>query len=132
MRGLRPRRFASPAVFFIVLPRKSLHFYLDTATFLHITRLLLVFLQQNIVVGQLFCQLYTTVITMKCLSNNQTLNYYMQYAFCDEFGAFGFTFEKPNVSTHFIITAIIVNDSDMPALRDSVEAVRKNIFRQER
>lgn len=56
----------------------------------------------------------------------------MQYAFCDEFGAFGFSFEKPNVSTHFIITAIIVNDSDMPALRDSVEAVRKNIFRLER
>lgn len=80
------------------------------------------------VVGQLFCQLYTTVITMKCLSNNQTLKYYMQYAFCDEFGAFGFTFEKPNVSTHFIITAIIVNDSDMPALRDSVEAVRKKHF----
>lgn len=52
----------------------------------------------------------------------------MQYAFCDEFGAFGFSFEKPNVSTHFIITAIIVNDSDMPALRDSVEAVRKKHF----
>ena len=52
----------------------------------------------------------------------------MQYAFCDEFGAFGFTFEKPNVSTHFIITAIIVNDSDMSALRDSVEAVRKKHF----
>lgn len=84
------------------------------------------------VVGQLFCQLYTTVITMKCLSNNQTLKHYMQYAFCDEFGAFGFTFEKPNVSTHFIITAIIVNDSDMPALRDSVEAVRKKHFSDRR
>lgn len=80
------------------------------------------------VVSQLFCLLHTTVITMKCLSNNQTLKYYMQYAFCDEFGAFGFTFEKPNVSIHFIITAIIVNDSDMPALRDSVEAVRKKHF----
>lgn len=41
-------------------------------TFLHITRLLLVFSQLNMVVGQPFCQLYTTVITMKCLSNNQT------------------------------------------------------------
>lgn len=80
------------------------------------------------VVSQLFCLFHTTVITMKCLSNNQTLKYYMQYAFCDEFGAFGFTFEKPNVSIHFIITAIIVNDSDMPALRDSVEAVRKKHF----
>lgn len=59
-------------------------------TFLHITRLLLVFLQMNMVVGQLFCQLYTTVITMKCLSNNQTLKYYMQYTFCDEFGKIWF------------------------------------------
>ena len=65
---------------------------------------------------------------MKCLSNYQALKYYMQYAFCDEFGAFGFTFEKPNVSTHFIITAIIVNDSDMSALRDSVEEIRKKHF----
>lgn len=59
-------------------------------TFLHITRLLLVFSQLNMVVGQLFCQLYTTVITMKCLSNNQTPKYYMQYAFCDEFGKIWF------------------------------------------
>ena len=44
----------------------------------------------NMVVGQLFCQLYTTVITMKCLSNNQTLKYYMQYTFCDEFGKIWF------------------------------------------
>ena len=59
-------------------------------TFSHITRLLLVFLQLNMVVGQPFCQLYTTVMTMKCLSNNQTLKYYMQYAFCDEFGKIWF------------------------------------------
>lgn len=64
------------------------------------------------VVSLLFFQLYTTVITMKCLSNYQALKYYMQYAFCDEFGAFGFTFERPDVSTHFVITTIIVNDSD--------------------
>lgn len=30
----------------------------------------------------------------------------MLYAFCDEFGAFGFDFEKDNVSSHFIIAAI--------------------------
>lgn len=52
----------------------------------------------------------------------------MQYAFCDEFGGFGFAFDKQGVSTHFIITAIIVNESDFPSLRDSVEKIRKKFF----
>ena len=52
----------------------------------------------------------------------------MQYAFCDEFGAFGFAFDKPNVSTHFIITAIIVNENDLASLCNSVEAIRKKYF----
>lgn len=52
----------------------------------------------------------------------------MQYAFCDEFGAYGFAFDKPNVSTHFIITAIIVNECDLTELTNSVEAIRKRFF----
>ena len=52
----------------------------------------------------------------------------MQYAFCDEFGAYGFAFDKPGVTTHFIITAIIVNEEDLPSLRSSVEEIRKKHF----
>lgn len=54
--------------------------------------------------------------------------YHMQYAFCDEFGAFGYSFDKPGVSTHFIITAIIVNEEDLSSLRVSVENIRKKHF----
>ncbi len=31
------------------------------------------------------------------------------YAFTDEFGSFGWDFEKENVSTHFIITIHLIN-----------------------
>ncbi len=54
----------------------------------------------------------------------------MQYAFCDEFGAYGFGFDKPNVTTHFIVTAIIVNECDLPELKASVEAIRKEFFQK--
>ena len=39
------------------------------------------------------------------------------YAFTDESGAFGWDIENPNVSTHFIITAIIVKEPDLEGLR---------------
>lgn len=35
-----------------------------------------------------------------------------KYAFIDEFGSFGFKFEDEGCSTHFIITAIIVDKDD--------------------
>lgn len=50
------------------------------------------------------------------------------YAFIDEFGAYGFDFEKENVSTHFIVTAAIVNESEKQSVVSNVEAIRKKYF----
>lgn len=50
------------------------------------------------------------------------------YAFTDEFGSFGWDFEKENVSTHFIIAAIIVKESELNSLRLEVEEIRKHYF----
>lgn len=50
------------------------------------------------------------------------------YAFTDESGAFGWDFNKPGVSTHFVITAIIVRESKLFELRDSIEDIRKKYF----
>lgn len=52
----------------------------------------------------------------------------MQYVFCDEFGAFGYNFDKENVSTHFLIVAVIVNDEDLNRVKEGAEAVRKKYF----
>ena len=46
------------------------------------------------------------------------------YAFTDESGAFGWDIENPNVSTHFIITAIIVKGPDLEGF------TQKSIFKQ--
>lgn len=54
----------------------------------------------------------------------------MLYAFCDEFGAYGFDFEKENVSTHFIIATIIVKDSDLDLLNQEVEKIRTYHFQK--
>lgn len=50
------------------------------------------------------------------------------YAFTDEYGAFGWDFSKAGVSTHFIITAIIVKEQDVNLLTDEMEKVRKYYF----
>ena len=50
------------------------------------------------------------------------------YAFTDESGAFGWDFNNRSVSTHFIITAILVKEDERIALNDAVEAVRKKHF----
>lgn len=50
------------------------------------------------------------------------------YAFTDEYGAFGFDLDNPNVSTCFIITAILVRESDLPAYTEGAEAIRKTYF----
>lgn len=50
------------------------------------------------------------------------------YAYTDESGAFGWDLENPNVSTHFVITAIIVQESELQALKGSVENIRKKHF----
>lgn len=50
------------------------------------------------------------------------------YAFTDEYGAFGYDLDNPSVSTHFIITAVIVKDSDLEAYETGAEAIRKKYF----
>lgn len=50
------------------------------------------------------------------------------YAFIDESGAFGWELDNINVSTHFIITAIIVKESAVDHLRTEAELLRKKHF----
>ena len=50
------------------------------------------------------------------------------YAFTDEYGAFGWDLNNPTVSTHFIITAIIVKESDLASFTEKAEALRKKHF----
>lgn len=40
------------------------------------------------------------------------------HVFLDEAGAFGFDFSKPNCSSHFIIVAALVNESQLNAVTD--------------
>lgn len=50
------------------------------------------------------------------------------YAFTDEYGSFGWNFDKPDVSTHFIITAIIIEKANLNRVRNEAEAIRKRFF----
>lgn len=50
------------------------------------------------------------------------------YAFTDEYGAFGWDIDNPSVSTHFIITAIIVKESEVECFTQKAEALRKKHF----
>jgi len=50
------------------------------------------------------------------------------YAFTDEYGAFGYDLDNPSVSTHFIITAVIVKESDLEAYETGAESIRKKHF----
>jgi len=52
----------------------------------------------------------------------------MLYAFCDEFGAFGFDFEKDNVSSHFIVAAIIVEEEQLDFVQQEAERIRQRFF----
>lgn len=49
-------------------------------------------------------------------------------AYIDEYGAFGFQLDKPNVSTHFIITAIIVEESNVQELADKTNIMAGSIY----
>lgn len=51
-----------------------------------------------------------------------------KYAYVDEFGAFGYNFESEGCSTHFIITAIIVDEKDISAVKQNVEIIRDKYF----
>lgn len=50
------------------------------------------------------------------------------YAFTDESGAFGWDLDNTNVSTHFIISAILVKETELDEVRCAVDAVRKKYF----
>jgi len=50
------------------------------------------------------------------------------FAFTDESGAFGWDLDNETVSTHFLITAILVKESDLYGLRNSVESIRQKYF----
>jgi len=50
------------------------------------------------------------------------------FAYIDEFGAYGFDFDKEDVSTHFIVTAAIVNEADKESVINSVDEIRKRFF----
>jgi Protein of unknown function (DUF3800) len=49
----------------------------------------------------------------------------IQYAFINEFGNYGFDFEQPDVSTHFIIVSILVKGSDKEILEQEFKGLRQ-------
>lgn len=49
----------------------------------------------------------------------------IQYGFLDEFGDYRFDFEKSDVSTHFIIVAILVKDSNKARLEQEMDRIRQ-------
>lgn len=52
----------------------------------------------------------------------------VKYAFIDESGNYGFNFQSEGNSTHFIITAVIVDKNKLPDLEKAVEDLRKKYF----
>lgn len=58
------------------------------------------------------------------------MGYSENIAFIDEFGTNSFEFEKQDVSTHFIITCILINKSKAESTIKFLENIRKNNFQQ--
>jgi len=52
------------------------------------------------------------------------------YAFTDEYGQFGWDLDKPDVSSCFIITAIIVKESNVESYKQQAEEIRKRYFQK--
>ncbi len=50
------------------------------------------------------------------------------YAFTDEYGQFGWDLSKPDVSSCFIITAVLVKESELQVFTDGAEEIRKRYF----
>lgn len=50
------------------------------------------------------------------------------FAFTDEYGSFGWKLDSPDVSTHFIITSIIIEESKIDEVRKKAEEIRKHFF----
>ena len=52
-----------------------------------------------------------------------------KYAFIDEFGAFGYDFDNQGCTTHFLIGAVIVDESNLSFV---LRIFEKNIFNKEK
>lgn len=52
----------------------------------------------------------------------------MKSAYIDEYGAFGFQFDKPNCSSHFLICAIILDDNEKDIVEQELEKIRVKYF----
>ena len=50
------------------------------------------------------------------------------FAYTDESGAFGWNFDLPNVSTHFVIASVIVKEDNLSSLQESLEGIRQKYF----
>ena len=62
------------------------------------------------------------------MKDNAVLNNDYKYAFVDESGNFGYKFEKAGTSSHFVVTAIIINKEDVIEIRNMAEKIRKEYF----
>jgi len=51
-----------------------------------------------------------------------------QIAYVDEYGNFGYDFDKKGVSTHFIVTSIIVDENKLQEVEFQLEIIRKQYF----
>lgn len=49
-------------------------------------------------------------------------------AYIDECGGFGFDFTKPNVSSHYVVCAVIVDNTKIPLLEQKVSEMQKAYF----
>lgn len=50
------------------------------------------------------------------------------FAFTDEYGSFGWRLDSPDVSTHFIITSIIIEESKVDDVRNQADDIRRRFF----
>lgn len=50
------------------------------------------------------------------------------YGFIDERGNYGFDFEDKDVSSHFIISAVLVEESELKSLENAVESISSKFF----
>ncbi len=55
----------------------------------------------------------------------------IQFAFINEFGQYGFDFEQPETSTHFVIVSVLVKGSDKERLEQEVDKIKRIHFQKE-
>lgn len=50
------------------------------------------------------------------------------YAFVDESGVFGWDLTNPSVGSHFVVSAIIVEENNLDCLRESLKQIKQDFF----